>query len=209
MTGSTEIGYCLDSKPTAGDGSAAGVSMDSTRIDEPMKWSGISDGYEEGSSETRSNMVRCSPVNETHSSSPSADKGTAGSLMLESPDSEIVANQNLCDEDASAVLNSSGSCNFQRLCKRKQDDCTDSSHSRDPCNDKRQSKDNSLADNIPGADNQAAKHLPSTVDIHDEGNAMHEGRQQKYKKEATGVGKLGILVHESFQTANLDAIEIA
>ncbi|KAF8673535.1 hypothetical protein HU200_048618 [Digitaria exilis] len=161
---------------------ATGVSMDSTRIDEPMKWSGISDGYEEGSSETRSNMVRCSPVNETHSSSPSADKGTAGSLMLESPDSEIVANQNLCDEDASAVLNSSGSCNFQRLCKRN-------SHSRDSYNNKRQrGEDNSFAhanpsdgkmynDNIAGADNQADEHVPSTVESQNEINATQEGSQ--------------------------------
>nr|CAB3490105.1 unnamed protein product [Digitaria exilis] len=117
-------------------------------------------------------------------------------MMLESPDPKIVASQNLCGEDASTVLNSSGSCNFQRLCKRKQGDCTDSSHSRAPCNDKRQSKDKSLAevssimdkmynDNVPGAENQASKHLPSTVDSQDKGNAKHEGRQQKYKKEAT------------------------
>nr|CAB3491831.1 unnamed protein product [Digitaria exilis] len=117
-------------------------------------------------------------------------------MMLESPDPKIVANQNLCGEDASTVLNSSGSCNFQRLCKRKQGDSTDSSHSRGPCNDKRQSKDKSLAevssimdkmynDNVAGAENQASKHLPSTVDSQDEENTTHEGRQQQYKKEAT------------------------
>ncbi|KAF8673536.1 hypothetical protein HU200_048619 [Digitaria exilis] len=53
---------------------ATGGSVDSTHTDEPVKWAGISDGYGEDSSETRSNIVQCSAVNETHSSSPSADK---------------------------------------------------------------------------------------------------------------------------------------
>ncbi|CAL4983914.1 unnamed protein product [Urochloa decumbens] len=177
---------------------ATGGSMDSAHADEPMKWDGNSDGYGEGSSETRSNVVQCSVGNGTHSSSPSADKGTTESMMLESPYPDIAANHNLSREDASTVLNAAGSCNLQRLGKRKQDDCADSSPSRDSCNYKRRSKDNSLADvdsiedkmcndDLPGADNHAAKHLPSIVDNQDEGNATHEGSRQKYKKEATDI----------------------
>ncbi|CAO2146912.1 unnamed protein product [Urochloa humidicola] len=177
---------------------ATGGSMDSAHADEPMKWDGNSDGYGEGSSETRSNVVQYSVVNGTHSSSPSADKCTIGSMMLESPDPDIAANHNLSREDASTVLNAAGSCNLQRQGKRKQDDCADSSRSRDSCYDKRRSKDNSLADvdsiedkmcndDLPGAYNHAAKHLPSIVDSQDEGNVMHEGSQQKYRKEATDI----------------------
>lgn len=152
--------------------------MDATQTDEPMEWDGNSDGYGDGNSEIRSNVIQCSIVNETHPSAPSADKGTTGSVMLESPDPDIVANQNLSREDSSTFLNAAGSCNLQRLGKRKQDDCAASSPSRNSCNDKRQSKDNSLAgvnsiedkmcnDDVPGADKQAAEHLPSTMDSQD------------------------------------------
>ncbi|XP_034569944.1 uncharacterized protein [Setaria viridis] len=175
---------------------ATGGSMDPTHTDEPMKCDGSSGGYGEVSSEARSNVVQCSAVNETHSSSPSADKGTTGSVMLESLDHNIVANQNLSREDPSTVLNAAGSCNLQRLGKRKQDDCADSSPSRNSCNRKRQSKDSSLADvnsiedkmyndDVPGVGNQAAEDLPSTVDFQDEGDATHGGSQ--YKKEVADI----------------------
>jgi hypothetical protein len=170
---------------------ATGGSMDPPHTDEPMKSDGSTDGYGEVSSEARSNAVQCSAVNETHSSSASADKGTTGSVTLESLDHDIVANQNLSREDPSTVLNAAGSCNLQRLGKRKQDDCADSSPSRNSCNCKRQSKDCSLADNsiedkmyidVTGSGNQAAQDLPSTVDFQD-GDAKHGGSQQQYKKE--------------------------
>uniref|UniRef100_K3ZP49 J domain-containing protein n=1 Tax=Setaria italica TaxID=4555 RepID=K3ZP49_SETIT len=175
---------------------ATGGSMDPTHTDEPMKCDGSSGGYGEVSSEARSNVVQCSAVNETHSSSASADKGTTGSVMLESLDHNIVANQNLSREDPSTVLNAAGSCNLQRLGKRKQDDCADSSPSRNSCNRKRQSKDSSLADvnsiedkmyndDVPGVGNQAAEDLPSTVDFQDEGDATHGGSQ--YKKEVADI----------------------
>ncbi|CAN6363204.1 unnamed protein product [Urochloa humidicola] len=177
---------------------ATGGSMVSAHADEPIKWDGNSDGYGEGSSETRSNAVQCSVVNGTHSLSPSTDKCTTESIMLESRDPNTAANHNLSTEDASTVLNVAASCNLQRLGKRKQDDCADSSPSRDSCNDKRQSKVNSLADvdsiedkmcngDLPGGDNHAAKHLHSIVDNQDEGDMTHESGQQKYKKEATTI----------------------
>lgn len=76
----------------------------------------------------------------------------------------------------------------------------DSSHSRDSCNNKRQrkEKENSLADanaiddkvyndNFADTENQAAEHVPSTVDSQGEGTATQEGSQQNHKKEWTAV----------------------
>lgn len=178
----------MDSKPI----------VDSRHTDEHIKWHGNSGDYREGSSVTRSNVVQCSAVIRTHSLSPSADKGTAGSMMAEAPYPDVVANQDFSREYASTVPNAAGSCNLQILSKRKQGDCADSSHSMDSCNNKRQSKGsllsgaNSSADkmdnrNVAGADNQDAKHVPDTMDIQGEINATHEGNQQKYKKEVTDI----------------------
>ncbi|KAJ1275921.1 hypothetical protein BS78_05G173200 [Paspalum vaginatum] len=173
----TKPGGSMDSK----------LKVDSTHTDEHIKWDGNSGDYGEGSSETRSHVVQCSAMNKTHSLSPSADKGTTGSMMLESPYPDVAANQDFSGEDTSTLLG-----------KRKQSDCADSSHSRDSCNNKRQSKDSSLSgaisnadkmdnDNVAGAENQAAKHVPDTMGGQGGINATHEGSQQKYKKESTDI----------------------
>ncbi|WVZ50999.1 hypothetical protein U9M48_002193 [Paspalum notatum var. saurae] len=184
----TKPGGSMDSK----------LTVDSTHTDEHIKWDGNSGDYGEGSSETRSHVVQCSAMNKTHSLSPSADKGTTGSMMLECPYPDVAANQDFSREDTSTVPSAAGSCNLQLLGKRKQSDCADSSHSRDSCNNKRQNKDSSLSganstaekmdnDNAAGADNQAAKHVPDTMDGQGGINATHEGSQQKYKNESTDI----------------------
>lgn len=72
-------------------------------------------------------------------------------------------------------------------------ECTGCIHSRDSCNDDRQRKDNSLADasssddkvcsdNVVGDENQTSGLVPSTLDSQDEGNATHEGSQQKSRR---------------------------
>ncbi|CAL4980562.1 unnamed protein product [Urochloa decumbens] len=177
---------------------ATGGSIDSTHVDEPMKWGGSLDGFGEGSSKTRSNVVQCSAVNGTHSSSPSAGKGTTRSMMLESSDPDIAANQNLSREDASAVLNTAASCSLEGLSRRKQDDCTDSSHNRDSRNNKRKMMDNSLSDasndtmsrsitvfsdNVTVTKNQSTEHFSRKMDNQEEENATHVGNEEKYKKE--------------------------
>ncbi|WVZ50956.1 hypothetical protein U9M48_002154 [Paspalum notatum var. saurae] len=184
----TKPGGSMDSK----------LTVDSTHTDEHIKWDGNSGDYGEGSSETRSHVVQCSAMNKTHSLSPSADKGTTGSMMLESPYPDVAANLDFSREDTSTVPSAAGSCNLQLLGKRKQSDCADSSHSRDSCNNKRQSKDSSLSganstaekmdnDNAAGVDNQAAKHVPETMDGQGGINATHEGSQQKYNNESTDI----------------------
>lgn len=60
----------MDSEPT----------VDSTCTNEHVKWVGIS-GVGEGGSETRSNVVECSAVNQSRTSSPSAEKSATGSMM--------------------------------------------------------------------------------------------------------------------------------
>ncbi|XP_062198324.1 uncharacterized protein LOC133901047 [Phragmites australis] len=172
---------------------ATGGEMDSkpmvhaTHTDEHIKWDGGSGGYGEGSSETRSNVVQFSAVNQTHSPSPSGDKDTTGSMASDPPDPKFVATQNLSREDASAVVG-----------KRKQDGA-DYSQNRDSCNNKRQRKYNSLSDadssdekmfngNVAGADNKSTEHLHRKLGSQEEGNATHKGNQQEYKNETTDIG---------------------
>ncbi|CAD6253476.1 unnamed protein product [Miscanthus lutarioriparius] len=181
-------GGSMDSEPT----------VDSKCTEEHIMWVGISGVHVKGNSETRSNVVQCSAVNQSHTSSPSVDKGATGSKMLESPASDVVVNQNFGREDASIVPNAAGSCNLQMFGKRKHDDCADRGHSRDSCINKRRSKDSSLSDanstadkmyndDVAVANTQAAKHVSDTMDSQGEGNATHEGSQKKYKEEATDI----------------------
>jgi hypothetical protein len=95
----------MDTEPT----------VDSSCTEEIITWDGISGVHGKGSSETRSNVVQCSGVNQSHNSSPSTDKGATGSMMLESPASDVIVNQNFGREDASTVPNAAGSCNLQML----------------------------------------------------------------------------------------------
>ena len=122
---------------STGGSVASETTVDSTCTEEHITWAGISCVHGKGSSETRSNAVQCSAVNQSHTSSPSADKGATGSMTLESTASDVVVNQNFGREDASTVPNAAGSCNLQMLGKRKHDDCADRGHRRDSCLNKR------------------------------------------------------------------------
>jgi hypothetical protein len=172
--------------------------VDSTCTEEHVTWVGTSGVHGKGSSQTRSNVVQCSAVNQSHTSSPSADNGATGSMMLDSPASDDVVNWNFGREDTPIVSNAAGSCNLQMLGKRKHDDCADRGHRRDSCINKRPSKDSSVSDanstadkmyndDVVIANTQAAKQISDTMDSQGEGNATHEGSQQNYKEEATDI----------------------
>jgi len=90
---------------STGGSVASETTVDSTCTEEHITWAGISSVHGKGSSETRSNAVQCSAVNQSHTSSPSADKGATGSMTLESTASDVVVNQNFGREDASTVPN--------------------------------------------------------------------------------------------------------
>ncbi|XP_044980569.1 uncharacterized protein LOC123447913 [Hordeum vulgare subsp. vulgare] len=177
-----QTGGNIDSEPT----------MNVARIDEHTERDDRASGDEEGNrSETRSDVVQFSAMNQAKSSVPAADKVSVSNLRSTHPDPNLISTQN---EDASLVPNIARSSSLQRLGKRKQDDGTDCSHGTGSSNYKRQrnhdlpssASEQMSNDNAAVAENQSAEHHAlSRVDSQDGVIASHEANQQSYK-EASG-----------------------
>ncbi|XP_037429610.1 uncharacterized protein LOC119295311 [Triticum dicoccoides] len=170
-------------------------TMNATQIDEHRERIDRASGDEEGNcSETRSDVVQLSAMNQAKSSAPAAGKESVSNLTSAHPDPNFISAQNFRSEDASLVPNIARSSSLQKLGKRKQDDGPDCSHGTDSSNYKMQRNHDSPSsaseqmfnDNAAVAENQSAEHHAlSRVDSQGGVTASREANQQSYK-EASG-----------------------
>ncbi|CAO2149350.1 unnamed protein product [Urochloa humidicola] len=166
-------------------------TMNATQTDEHIKWDGRPcDDGEGNCSEAKGKAVQLLEMNQIDSPASAVDTDTTESMT---PEPNFVATQNLSREDAAA-----GSSDLQKFGKRKQDDGTNSSHSKDSCNNKRQrnydsfsnaksSDDKMCNENADGVDSQSSDHHPSKFDDPEQGNITQEDNQQIYRKDTSDI----------------------